>query len=236
MKKEYKEFVILLLIVVSVYFLFRKSTYQIIVPNEHNIGTDDDTILLVGAKPVSPLLTESVTYEFLDTMARLKGADSANEILMVDFEGMTTEEVTELLSNTNVDQLISIIKSMSEKPPEKDKFAHEISIDKFRYDVTEEGSGIDCTKCEWNEQKCVYDSNGTMINCNPGVCKRMGNISHPWPDASPWKPHPELETKWGCKGGKVVLDDDRRCIKWDTDVDPIKCVKYDYDYQSYVPK
>ena len=107
--KKFQDIIIVVLLVSILWLLQKKSTYQIVVPNEHVIGTNDDAIQLVGGKPVSPLLNESVVYEFLDTVARLKGANDASELLVTDFDGKSIQEVSAMLANVNIDQFISTL-------------------------------------------------------------------------------------------------------------------------------
>ena len=86
-KDKFQDIVILSLIIGIFYLFYRSARYSIIVPNEHVLGTEDDAIQLTGGKSVSPLLTESVTYELIDTLAKLKGAQDASELLVTDFHG-----------------------------------------------------------------------------------------------------------------------------------------------------
>lgn len=107
--KKFQDIIIVALLLGILWLLRNRSTYQIIVPNEHVIGTEDDAIQLVGGKPVSPLLDEAVVYEFLDTLARLKGANDASELLATDFGGKSIKDVSAMLENVNLEQFIATL-------------------------------------------------------------------------------------------------------------------------------
>ena len=109
MKKNVQDVLIGILLLTILFLLIRKSPYLLVVPNEHVIGTEDDAIQLIGGQPVSPLLTESVVYEFLDTLARLKGASDVSELLVTDFDGKSIGDVTAMLENVNIEQFIATL-------------------------------------------------------------------------------------------------------------------------------
>ena len=229
MKKQQYDILLWMIIGwVIISLLYRKATYNIIIPDVHVLGTTDDAIRLVGSKPVSPILNESVTYEFLDTLARLKGADSVDDILMVDFEGMSVNQVSAIMSNINVDELIAYVKSQGYGEPEIDAYEKELILHEGIDRMRKEGTGIDCTKCIWKNNRCVNENN---ISCTPGVCSPI-NGEDPWPNMDPWTPTATLENSWGCSGGKATTNKGR-CLSYDKE-DPTKCVKFERLYQDYV--
>ena len=244
-----QDIIIVFVVILAILFLCHtRSTYQIIVPNEHEIGTNDDEITLVGGKPTSPLMTESVTYDFIDTLAKLKGAHSASEVLMFDFGGKTIQEVTDIMSTMNVDQFIATLQSMGYHVSTEDPFHKELAINKAHPVASKK---IDCTKCKWKsyvdkddannslvdanvKKQCVYQENGVTTDCNPGLCRNI-NGTDPWPDVGPnWKPSSELERSWECKGGKAITNPER-CAKYiyDKDNNPT-CTHWTRDYNDYV--
>ena len=245
--KEQERAVTILLVLLIIFLMFRVSTYNIIVPNEHHIGTTDDAIHLVGSKPVSPLLTESVTYEFLDTLARLKGVESVGDILMVDFQGMSVQEVSEMLQGVNVDELIAYVKTKGYDNPEVDPYDKELLLHESLNTIRDDGTGIDCTKCKWKQhttttpqgivvdsgiKQCVYEGNGYEVDCNPGICNPIDG-KDPWPDIDPWTPSDVLEKSWECGKGKVSIQEGR-CLAYDK-IDPTKCVEHERLYSDYTP-
>ena len=130
MKKDKIQDIVILTLIVGIFYLFYKTAgYNIIVPNRHEIGTDDDVIELTDARPVFNLLTESVTYELLDTLAKLKGAQNASELLMEEFNGRSIEDVTVMLQNIRVDQLINTLASLDVELIETDPFTDELNMD-----------------------------------------------------------------------------------------------------------
>ena len=248
MKRQ--DILIVLAILWLIWFLChkQKGTYKMIVPNAHEIGTTDDMIPLVGGKPVSPLMTESVTYDFIDTLAKLKGAHDASEVLMFDFGGKTIQEVSDIMSTMNVDQFISTLQSMGYKVSTDDPFNKELSLNKAQPETSKK---IDCTKCNWKsysddddadnslvnanvKKQCVYEEDGVTIDCNPGLCRDINGVN-PWPDVGPsWKRSSALEKLWGCKGGKVITNPER-CAKYDYDDDNNPtCTEWVRDYNDYV--
>ena len=245
--KQQERVVTILLVLLIIYLLFRVANYRIIVPNEHRIGTTDDAIHLVGSKPVSPLLTESVTYEFLDTLARLKGVDSVGDILMVDFQGMSVQEVSEMLQNVNVDELIAYVKSKGSEKPQSNPFDKELLLHESLNTFRDEGTGIDCTKCEWKQhttttpqgnvvdsgiKQCVYEGDGYEVDCNPGICNPIDG-KDAWPDVDPWTPSDVLTKSWGCDNGEVSIQEGH-CLAYDDDKPP-NCVEHQRIYSDYTP-
>ena len=241
------EIVKIFVIVILVFMLFRKAAYSIIVPNEHKIGTTDDAIHLVGSSPVSPLLTESITYEFLDTLARHKGTDGVDDLLMVDFQGMSVGEVSELLQSMNVDELIEFLKSKGYPNAQRDAFATELFLNESLGNIRDEGTGIDCTQCKWKQfttttpdgnvvnsgiKQCVYEGDGYEVDCNPGICNPIKG-KDPWPNVDPWEPSAELKTSWACDNGNVASSEGR-CLAYSND-DPTKCIEFERTYADYTP-
>ena len=248
MKRQ--DIIIVLAIIGILWFLCykRKGTYKIVVPNAHELGTSDDEIPLVGGKPTSPLMTESVTYDFIDTLAKLKGANDASEVLMFDFGGKTIQEVSDIMSTMNVDQFISTLQSMGYKVSTDDPFHKELSLNKA-HPVT--SKKIDCTECKWKsyvddddannslvsgnvKKQCVYEEDGVTTDCNPGLCRDI-NGKNPWPDVGPnWKPSRSLDKLWGCKGGEVLRSKER-CAKYKyDDENKPTCTKWVRDYSDYI--
>ena len=215
MKRQHKKIIGILLAICVIYLLFRKSKYSIIVPNEHVIGTGDDEIVLIGAQPVSPLLSESITYDFLTTLAALKGANDVGDLLMTDFQGRTVQEVQQMLEGVNLQQLITQLQQNYTTEQYLNPFEQELAISNANDSGTtsELMSGIDCTKCKWDRtlglgQKmnyCKYKENGLDLVCAPGICSPI-NDQDPWPNTNPWKPKEMLTSKWGCNEGKVNVD------------------------------
>ena len=127
--EQIQDIIIIVLLLGILWTLYKKSPYQIVVPNEHVIGTEDDAIQLMGGKPVSPLLTESIVYEFIDTLAKLKGANDASELLATEFDGKSIADVSAMLKNINVEQFISTLTALDPKEKnEIDIFEQELIL------------------------------------------------------------------------------------------------------------
>ena len=201
MEKQYI-FLLIAILALALYF-YQRGTYKMVVPNAHEIGTDDDYIPLVGGKPVSPLLTESVVYDFLDTIATLKGANGPEDVAFFDFNGKTTEQVAELLQKVTIDQLMASLKEIDDTDIKTDKFYQELVKNKTHQ--TGKPVKIDCSKCKWNQlldssndnMKCKYKN----MLCAPGICKDIDG-QDPW--IASGDPSIDLTSKWGCTGGEVL--------------------------------
>ena len=234
---KFQDAIIVILLVSILWLLQKKSTYQIVIPNEHAIGTVDDAIQLVGGKPVSPLLNESVVYEFLDTLARIKGANDASELLFTEFDGKSVQEVSAMLANVNVEQLISTLTAIEPADlNDIDLFEQELILNASG---DKSNTGIDCTLCKWKQptttsgiKQCVYEGDGYEMDCNPGTCKPL-NGKDPWPNTDPWEPSEELKASWACGDGKVSSSKGR-CLTYSND-DSTNCLEFEHTYVDYTP-
>ena len=245
-KQQYNILIWMIIGWVIISLAYRKAAYSDM-PMTHKIGTTDDAIRLIGSQPVSPLLTESVTYEFLDTLARMKGAKSVDALLITDFPGMTVNQVTTLFANLNVDELIQYLQAQGYPEPAIDQFEKELLLNKDMDSIRKEGTGIDCTKCKWKQhttttpegrvvnsgiKQCVYEGDGYEVDCNPGICNPINGVD-PWSNEDPWTPSATLQTSWGCSNGKVSFTKGK-CLAYDKD-DPTECIETERIYSDYVP-
>ena len=187
--------VIVAIIIVGLILCQSVASYQINVQNVQRFDPKqmDDGISLVAAAPVSPILNSSIVYNFLATVATLKGKRDVAQLMMMqkispDGELITVDDITESLTQIDVDELLTMLTSIKHTKPN-----------------VPDGSGkIDCTKCAWGDRgMCKME--GTNIDCSPGICQNIGDAD-PWAAESPWKPSEALDDAWDCKGGRVLTN------------------------------
>lgn len=124
-----QDLIITIALICLIVGLQRRSTYQIMTPTVHELGTEDDLIPLVGGRPVSDSITEKVVYEFLETLAKVKGHNDVAMLLDVEFQGKTIQDVYSLMKNVNVGQFVATLNALDpEQPEDIDLFEKEIIL------------------------------------------------------------------------------------------------------------